>query len=360
MRTYDDQVASGGISIEEIVSGALEAAHPETGLRWLDIGCGRGDLLRRIRDEWSPSGLWGIDPIDWLAEDLRGDVEFRTVAAETATDLPLVDRVMMVEVIEHLEAPWSALRAAARLVAPGGWIVVSTPNLARLRNRLELAVRGQFTSFRPDNEAHISPAPPHVTRRILGEEGLVAEEPRFAGRDVISLTGGRTWPRGVRERVPVLTSVLGDHCRTAALRLALRCDKLLEGIEHPSPHGGVGELCGEDLSSRIAELPSQLWRGDQRLEGIGERGGLPRGCKDAGDSVLDELGGAARADRDDGDPPRHPLEQDDPEGLGIGGVDEDVHPLDFGARIGHLAGQLDVAREIELCDETWQRGCVVA
>jgi len=110
-------------------------------------------------------------------------------------------------VIEHLEAPWTALRAAARLVAPGGWIVVSTPNLARLRNRLELAVRGQFTSFRPDNEAHISPAPPHVTRRILSEEGLTAEEPRFAGRDVISLTGGRTWPQGVRERVPVLTSV---------------------------------------------------------------------------------------------------------------------------------------------------------
>jgi len=201
------QLASEGISNEEIVAGALAAARPEPGLRWLDIGCGRGALLRRIRDEWSPAGLWGIDPIDWLEEDLRGEVEFTAVAAERAIDLPQVDRVMMVEVIEHLEAPWSALRAAARLVAPGGWIVVSTPNLARLRNRLELAVRGQFTSFRPDNEVHISPAPPHVTRRILTEEGLVVEEPRYAGRDVISLTGGRTWPAGVRERLPVLTSV---------------------------------------------------------------------------------------------------------------------------------------------------------
>lgn len=207
MSGYPEQLSSAGISMEEIVSGALTAARPEPGLRWLDIGCGRGDLLRRIRDEWSPSGLWGIDPIDWLADDLRADVNFTAVAAELAVDLPLVDRVMMVEVIEHLEAPWSALRAAARLLAPGGWIVISTPNLARLRNRLELAVRGQLTSFRPDNEAHISPAPPHVTRRILTAEGLRTEEPRYAGRDVISLTGGRTWPEGLRERIPVLTSV---------------------------------------------------------------------------------------------------------------------------------------------------------
>lgn len=207
MSADSGQIASEGISTDEIVAGALQAARPAPGLRWLDIGCGRGHLLRRIRDEWSPAGLWGIDPIDWLAEDLRGDVEFTSVAAEQARGLPQVDRVMMVEVIEHLEAPWSALRAAARLVAPGGWIVVSTPNLARLRNRIELAVRGQFTSFRPDNVVHISPAPPHITRRILGEEGLIADRPRYAGRDVISLTGGRTWPEGVRERLPVLTSV---------------------------------------------------------------------------------------------------------------------------------------------------------
>jgi 2-polyprenyl-3-methyl-5-hydroxy-6-metoxy-1,4-benzoquinol methylase len=204
---YSQQLASAGISMDEILDEVLLAAEPAPGLSWLDVGCGRGHLLRRIKADWEPAALWGLDPIDWLEDDLRQEVQFRQVGAEQAQDLPEFDRVMMVEVIEHLEAPWTALRAAARLVAPGGRIVVSTPNLARLRNRLELALRGQFTSFRPDNQVHISPAPPHVTRRILGEEGLITEEPRFAGRDVISLTGGRTWPQGVRERLPVLTSV---------------------------------------------------------------------------------------------------------------------------------------------------------
>jgi SAM-dependent methyltransferase len=207
MRTYADQIDSDGASMEEIVHAALVAAQPQPHLRWLDIGCGRGDLLRRLRDAWEPSSLAGIDPIDWLADDLRADVTFQARAAEDADGLPAADRVLLIEVIEHLEAPWKALRAAARLVAPGGRIVVSTPNLATLRNRLELGLRGNLTSFRPDYKPHISPALPHVTTRILEEEGLALDPPAFAGSDVISLSGGRVWPERVRTYYPILTSV---------------------------------------------------------------------------------------------------------------------------------------------------------
>lgn len=193
--------------MSEIIDTALVLARPEPGLRWLDIGCGRGDLLGRIRDEWAPAELRGVDPIDWLDPDLRADVAFHSLAAEDAGELPAADRVLLIEVIEHLEAPWSALRTAARLVAPGGRIVVSTPNLASLRNRLELGLRGDLTSFRPDYQPHISPALPHVTRRILEEEELEVSAPQFAGADVVSLTGGRTWPATIRRRYPRLTSV---------------------------------------------------------------------------------------------------------------------------------------------------------
>jgi SAM-dependent methyltransferase len=207
MRTYADQVSSEGASEGEIIDGALAAADPAPGLRWLDIGCGRGDLLRRVRDEWQPAALHGVDPIDWLADDLREDVRLHTVPAEELAGLEPMDRVALVEAIEHLEAPWSVLRSAARLVRSGGVIVVTTPNLATLRNRLELAFRGNLTSFRPGYDPHVSPALPHVTSRILSEEGLTVEAPRHAGADVISLTGGRTWPAGVRSRYPVLTSI---------------------------------------------------------------------------------------------------------------------------------------------------------
>jgi SAM-dependent methyltransferase len=207
VRSYSDQLDSGGCSMDEIVRAALDAARPQPELRWLDIGCGRGDLLRELRDAWQPSALSGIDPIDWLADDLRADVHFEELPAEQAGSLDPADRVLMVEVIEHLEAPWQALRTAAGRVAPGGWLVVSTPNLATLRSRLELAVRGNLTSFRPGYAPHVSPALPHVTERILGEEGLAVQAPQFAGADVISLSGGRVWPEAIRARYPTLTSV---------------------------------------------------------------------------------------------------------------------------------------------------------
>jgi SAM-dependent methyltransferase len=207
VRSYADQLDSGGSSMQEILSAALAAARPQPRLRWLDIGCGRGDLLREIRDEWQPSSLGGIDPIDWLAEDLREDVRFEELPAEEADRLEPADRVLMIEVVEHLEAPWRALRSAAGRVAPGGWLVVSTPNLATLRNRLELGLRGTLTSFRPGYDPHVSPALPHVTERILREEGLSVQPPQFAGADVISLSGGRVWPEPIRKRNARLTSV---------------------------------------------------------------------------------------------------------------------------------------------------------
>jgi SAM-dependent methyltransferase len=200
-------MASEGASMREIVEGALQAARPERHLSWLDIGCGSGDALRAIRDAWEPRELRGIDAIDWLADDLRGDVDFQALAAEDAHDLAVADRVLLIEVIEHLEAPWSILRTAARLVAPGGWLVVSTPNIKTLRNRLELGLRGGLTSFRSDFEPHVSPALPHVSTRILGEEGLIAEPPVYAGADVISLTKGRVWRESLRRRYPALASI---------------------------------------------------------------------------------------------------------------------------------------------------------
>ncbi len=207
MRSYDDQLDSDGASMEEIVRTVLAAASPERQLRWLDVGCGRGDLLRVLRDEWQPAALSGVDAIDWLADDLREDVDFQVQAAEDLAGHAPADRVLLVEVIEHLESPWTALRSAARLVSPGGRIVVSTPNLATLRNRLELGLRGNLTSFRPDYQPHVSPALPHVTARILAEEGFAVDPPAFAGADVISLTGGRVWPERLRGRYPALTSV---------------------------------------------------------------------------------------------------------------------------------------------------------
>jgi SAM-dependent methyltransferase len=201
------QFASAGDSSPDIHATVAERARPERALRWLDIGCGTGSVLRKIRDQYEPSHLIGVDVIDWLENDLRSDVELLVGPAETSlSGLEPVDRVLMIEVLEHLEAPWAVLRSAARRLAPGGRLVLSTPNVMSLRHRIELLVRGQLTSFRPNNIPHLTPALPHVIGRILCMEGLrIGYE--YAGADIVPLTSGRRWPVSIQRRAPHLVSV---------------------------------------------------------------------------------------------------------------------------------------------------------
>jgi 2-polyprenyl-3-methyl-5-hydroxy-6-metoxy-1,4-benzoquinol methylase len=201
------QRGSLGSSANEIHEAVVAAARPATGLTWLDIGCGTGAVLRIIRDRYQPARLRGVDILNWLDPDLHDDVEFTSGPAESATvGLEPVDRVLMVEVLEHLESPWTVLRRAARLVTPGGMVILSTPNLESLRNRLGMLLQAQLSSFRADNPAHLTPVLLHNVRRILGDEGLdVAHS--YAARDIIPLTGGMLYPRLVHRRARKLTSI---------------------------------------------------------------------------------------------------------------------------------------------------------
>jgi 2-polyprenyl-3-methyl-5-hydroxy-6-metoxy-1,4-benzoquinol methylase len=210
------QQRSGGDSCPDVQRAALAAAHPEAGLTWLDIGCGNGALLRMVRHSHQPLHLTGLDILDWLDDDLRQDVDLIVAPADEALAKLglLVDRVVLVETLEHLEAPWTVLREAARCVAPGGRIIVTTPNIASFRHRIELFARGRLTAFRPDNLPHMTPVLAHVVERVLIEEGMVLDQCPYAGRDIIPLTGGRHWPRSVHKKLPRATSVsvmIGAH-----------------------------------------------------------------------------------------------------------------------------------------------------
>lgn len=215
------QLRSAGRSAPEVHSAALALADPRPGLRWIDIGAGTGDVLREIRDHWRPASLASVDVLPWLAADLRSVVEtYVGDAVEVLPRLRPADRVLAVETIEHLESPWTVLRLAARLVHPGGKLVVTTPNITTLRHRLELVARGQLTSFRPQDLQHLTPALPHVIESILEQEGMGDIRWRYATADIIPFTHGRRWPAAVASRLPrlVCTSLLVSASRPGTRR----------------------------------------------------------------------------------------------------------------------------------------------
>src|SRR6266567_6241912 len=60
------------------------------GLRWLDIGCGTGELTKAIVETQSPSGVVGIDPSEGFIAFARAHSSDERVAFDVgdATSLP--------------------------------------------------------------------------------------------------------------------------------------------------------------------------------------------------------------------------------------------------------------------------------
>jgi 2-polyprenyl-3-methyl-5-hydroxy-6-metoxy-1,4-benzoquinol methylase len=95
--------------------------------RVLDVGCGNGgflDAMRRIG--------WTVEGQEW---DARAAEAARarglTVHTEPLERLDVrADLVTMHHVLEHVPDPVTFLDAARRLLEPGGFVYVTTPNLA--------------------------------------------------------------------------------------------------------------------------------------------------------------------------------------------------------------------------------------
>lgn len=109
-------------------------------LRVLDFGCGPGHLMRKLLDAGVPcAGLEFSERSVREARDALGPHPlFRGVVHATTVPTPgaeaSYDVIFFIEVIEHLlEQQLSAtLQELARLLAPGGHLVVTTPNAEEL------------------------------------------------------------------------------------------------------------------------------------------------------------------------------------------------------------------------------------
>jgi SAM-dependent methyltransferase len=107
--------------------------------RILDVGCGDGFHLRLLkqfgRPGWRVEGVDASDRAVMAARDGGFDVHLGTV--ESADLEPgSYDLILLIATIEHVEQPLKVLRAAARLLRPGGRAVVVTDNTDTLDFRL--------------------------------------------------------------------------------------------------------------------------------------------------------------------------------------------------------------------------------
>lgn len=104
--------------------------------RLLDVGCGNGGFLTRMRDlGWDVAGVEPDPVAGGLARDYSGlDVVVGTLH-EASFPAASFDVITMSHVIEHVPDPGQTIRQCRRLLAPGGRLLMVTPNTRCLARR---------------------------------------------------------------------------------------------------------------------------------------------------------------------------------------------------------------------------------
>jgi SAM-dependent methyltransferase len=184
---------------------------PLTGRRVLDIGCGLGQYVRRIAELAGES--YGID-IEAARVRAGGRVTPGLLLG-SADALPFADRsfdvILLNEVIEHVADERLTMREAARVLRPGGHLVIYAPNRGFPFETHGVQWRGRyrFGNFPLVNYL------PHVLR-----DRLVPHARVYRGRELQRLWSGL--PFRTIERTVVYPGFDGIRSRNEPLGRALQ------------------------------------------------------------------------------------------------------------------------------------------
>lgn len=105
--------------------------------RLLEVGCGSGRFLNRMRDAgWTVQGI-DFDPGAAAHVERKYGIH---VSVGSLADMHFPDAaydvVAMSQVIEHVHDPLALLKQCHRVLRPGGRLVITTPNALSLAHRL--------------------------------------------------------------------------------------------------------------------------------------------------------------------------------------------------------------------------------
>ena len=119
----------------------LSMLDPNPEAQMLDVGCSIGDFTLEIAKRLGTSKVFGLDVKDYSPKGISFKV------ADLNEGLPYdgssFDVITVSQVIEHLQDTERFLGEVYRVLKPGGYVVISTPNLAAWHNVMCLVLGKQ-------------------------------------------------------------------------------------------------------------------------------------------------------------------------------------------------------------------------
>lgn len=139
--------------------------------RVLEVGCGLGHLLGWLADAYA---VVGTDINRWALGQAREAVPGGSFLQLSAEDLGAFNDgsfqiVIAKHVVEHLHRPEMAVAEASRVLAPGGMLLMATPNLDSPARKLK---KEAWVGFK--DPTHISLKKPSAWLELLKQNGLQA------------------------------------------------------------------------------------------------------------------------------------------------------------------------------------------
>jgi ubiquinone/menaquinone biosynthesis C-methylase UbiE len=163
-----------------------------SGSKVLDIGCGRGVMLRALLDlgheahgvEIAPEAASGADP--------RAQIRIAPELAKAGYAENSFDAVIMWHVLEHLPHPDQTLAEIRRILRPGGRLILAVPNFGSLQSQ-----RTANDWFHLDLPRHLYHFTPETLQRLLACNEFHFE----SARHLAMLQNSFGWLQSILNRV---------------------------------------------------------------------------------------------------------------------------------------------------------------
>lgn len=112
------------------------------------IGCGFATTEKALVDQGRE--VHGVDVSQSAIEVARTRLTTARVVAPS-DDYPFerdsLDGLILADIIEHLPMAWERLACFAEMVKPGGWVVISVPNMRNFEILATLVIKGEWYEF---------------------------------------------------------------------------------------------------------------------------------------------------------------------------------------------------------------------